>query len=141
MRQVPFFPSGGLPDKETALQERSNKMRRNLICEGCGPIGLHGTRIEKRQETYPVKGEDTSILADVRVCSKCGQDVFDKELDGGNLRKAYDIYRAAHGIITAEEIGLLREKYGLSQRGLGNLLGWGEVTIHRYENGSLPDES
>jgi DNA-binding transcriptional regulator YiaG len=39
------------------------------------------------------------------------------------------------------EIVSLRETYGLTQRGLSNLLGMGEVTIHRYENGSIPDEA
>jgi len=32
-----------------------------------------------------------------------------------------------------------RSKYGLSQRQLGRLLGWGAVTIQRYESGALQD--
>jgi transcriptional regulator with XRE-family HTH domain len=39
------------------------------------------------------------------------------------------------------ELKAMREHYGLSQRSLAALLGWGEVTVHRYENGSLPDEA
>ena len=42
--------------------------------------------------------------------------------------------------ITAIEVKQLRERYGLSQRSLSALLGWGEITIHRYENGSVPGD-
>ncbi len=38
------------------------------------------------------------------------------------------------------EIKAIRESYGLTQRSFSTLLGMGEVTIHRYENGSIPDE-
>ena len=31
--------------------------------------------------------------------------------------------------------------YGLTQRSLSILLGMGEITIHRYESGSIPDEA
>jgi DNA-binding transcriptional regulator YiaG len=58
-----------------------------------------------------------------------------------NLRTAYDKYRLNHHIISPTEIRSMRESYGLSQRSLGTLLGWGEITIHRYENGSLPDDA
>lgn len=108
-------------------------------CQRCGTV--NDTRLEKRRETYPVKGEDTPILADVRVCTRCGNDVYDKSLDTDNLRRAYDSYRTNHGILTPDEIRTMRQNYGLSQRGLGTLLGWGEITIHRYENAGLPDES
>jgi putative zinc finger/helix-turn-helix YgiT family protein len=71
----------------------------------------------------------------------CGEDLYDKELDGENLRVAYDLYRQKHNVLTPAEIREMREGYDLSQRGLGTLLGWGEITIHRYENGNIPDEA
>jgi DNA-binding transcriptional regulator YiaG len=67
--------------------------------------------------------------------------VYDRSLDDVNLRTAYDKYRLNHHIISSDEIRFMRESYGLSQRSLGTLLGWGEITIHRYENGSLPDDA
>jgi hypothetical protein len=36
-------------------------------------------------------------------------------------------------------IRALREKYGLSQRNFSRLLGWGDITVHRYEAGALQD--
>jgi len=35
----------------------------------------------------------------------------------------------------------MRNKYGLTQKEMSNLLGWGDITYHRYENGSLPDQA
>lgn len=84
---------------------------------------------------------DIEVMSEVRVCEICGSDVYDRELDSANLDSAYDLYRSRYGAPTPSEIRSLREKYGLSQRGLSSLLGWGEVTIHRYEKGSVPDEA
>lgn len=115
------------------------KTNETFVCEKCGPVSK--TRVERRAETYPVKGEGTTITANVRVCSRCGKGVHDEALDSENIRTAYDLYRQNHHIISPSEIRAMRENYGLSQRSLGALLGWGEVTIHRYENGSLPDDA
>jgi putative zinc finger/helix-turn-helix YgiT family protein len=115
--------------------ETANK----FVCETCGPVG--GTRIETREESYPVNGEDTVVSARIRVCCQCGQVLFDRNLDSKNLQAAYDLYRQRHNIISPSELRAMRERYGLSQRSLGALLGWGEVTIHRYEQGSLPDDA
>lgn len=41
--------------------------------------------------------------------------------------------------VTPTQIKDLRGHYGLSQRALGRLLGWGEITVHRYEAGTPPD--
>jgi putative zinc finger/helix-turn-helix YgiT family protein len=99
------------------------------------------TRVEERTEVLPVIGEPTEVLSVIRICLECGEDICDDELDTATLRKAYDIYRQRHNLIMPEQLKQLRELYGLSQRSLAALLGWGEVTVHRYENGSLPDEA
>lgn len=47
-------------------------------------------------ETYPVKGENVTIDAQVRFCGRCGSDIWDEDLDPRNLEKAYSIYRQKH---------------------------------------------
>ncbi len=47
------------------------------------------TTVIQRAETYPVLGEPTTITANVRVCSTCGTDLFDMELDEANMTRAY----------------------------------------------------
>jgi len=92
-------------------------------------------------EVYNVRGEPIEIEAEVAICQKCGEKIFDEERDSRNLEKAYSLYREKHNLLSADEIRSIREKYGLSQRALSRLLGWGEITIHRYENGAIPDNA
>lgn len=109
-------------------------------CSYCGNIQEDRTKIVTMEETFPVKGEPTSILSTVRICEGCKEPLYDRELDSANLSRAFDSYRSKHGIVSPANIKAIRETYGLTQRSLSNLLGMGEVTIHRYESGSIPDD-
>jgi len=42
-------------------------------------------------------------------------------------------------MLSPYEIRELRKRYGLTQKELSLLLGWGSVTMSRYENGALQD--
>lgn len=92
-------------------------------------------------ETYPVKGEDIIINAHVRYCSCCNSDIWDDVLDSQNLLDAYSAYRTKHGLLHPEDIRATREKYNLSQTAFARILGLGDKTITRYENGSIPDSA
>lgn len=96
-------------------------------------------QVIRRQETYPVHGEPITVDAQIAVCQGCGLEISVAPLDDATLRSAFEQYRIAHGLLTAAEIVHLRERYQLSQRGLANLLGWGIITIQRYENGGIQD--
>jgi len=97
-------------------------------------------RIVERDETYPVRGEPITIRARVRVDAR-DRDIFDEELDSASLLRAYDAYRTRHGIVSPAELIAIRERYGLSQSAFSLVLGFGAITMHRYENGSLPTAS
>lgn len=56
-------------------------------CDRC--CTLRYTTVIQREETYPVLGTPTTITANVRVCSTCGTDLFDMELDEANMTRAY----------------------------------------------------
>ena len=107
------------------------------FCPNCEEYTEATLGVEK--EVYNVRGEPIEIEAEVAVCQKCGEKIFDEERDSRNLEKAYSHYREAHNLLSPDEIRTIREKYGLSQRALSRLLGWGEITIHRYENGAIQD--
>lgn len=108
-----------------------------MYCPNCNSEVL--TEVKTVSETYPVRGEDITITARVRCCNSCGQDIWDEELDGQNLLDAFVIYRQRHGLLQPEEIRRIREKYGLSQITFAKILGLGDKTIARYENGSIAD--
>lgn len=98
-------------------------------------------RVEQRQEEYPVKGFPITIDATVCVCTECGQPVWDSELDDENLKKAFRVYRQKNNLLMPEEIKQIRQQYGLSQVDFAKVLGLGDKTIARYENGSIQDEA
>jgi len=108
-----------------------------VLCPNCEEYTNVTPKIEK--EVYNVRGEPTKIEAEVVICQKCGEKIFDEERDSRNLEKAYSHYRQKYNLLSPDEIRLIREKYGLSQRASSRLLGWGEITIHRYENGAIQD--
>jgi putative zinc finger/helix-turn-helix protein, YgiT family len=98
-------------------------------------------REDWRRQFVVVKGEEIEFDAPVSVCRVCGEVVFDPDRDDAVLRRAYDLYRQRHGLLTSDEIVKLRERYGLSQRALARLLRWGLVTIQRYEKGVIQDRA
>lgn len=114
-------------------------MKTNMICFNCRKEVP--TKIVEEMETYNVKGTNISLMSNKRICSCCGEEIFDKELDSITLFNAYEKYKKINGFLTSKEIIDLRKKYSISQKALSKLLGWGEKTITRYENGSIQDKT
>ncbi len=109
------------------------------FCPQCGTD--RELREEARRETYKVRGEEITVDAVVPVCPVCGEDVSIADRDDGILDRVYREYRRRKGLLQPEEIVELRERYGLSQRGLSRLMGWGQITVQRYEKGNLQDNA
>lgn len=107
-------------------------------CPNCGEIT--DTRIDEREETFFVKGKPITRTAQVRICSHCDEEIVDEDLDEATLRLFYDAYRESERLLTSEDIRNIRKKYKLSQSSFSKLLGFGEKTITRYENGAIQDE-
>lgn len=108
-----------------------------MFCPKCGKEVE--TEMRQVEETYTVKGDDITVIADVCFCKSCGDELWNEEFDEQNLLKAYTEYRRRHNLLQPEEIQAIREKYNLSQRTFARILGFGDKTITRYENGSIPD--
>src|SRR5450759_4304477 len=126
----------GLPLPRRA-KERERTVTEKLECLECGKLVT--PKIVERTETLPVRGEPTEVLARVAVCTECNADMSVEELDDATLVAAFNLYRQKHGLMTPEEMRRLRGRYGLGVRPFSLLLGWGEITLHRYESGSLQD--
>lgn len=108
-------------------------------CEHCG--GFRPSHIEEREETLKVRGELITVRGSLRICDVCGNVMWDEELDGALITKAYNEYRRRHGLLMPEEIRAIREKYNLSQDAAAKLLGWSPATFVRYEKGALQEAS
>lgn len=87
------------------------------------------------------KGQLVNVEENIAVCDVCGEDIFVPAIEDDNFKRLYKKYGEMTGIISSQEIIEFREKYNISQRELVSLLGWGKMTINRYERGALPSKS
>ena len=92
-------------------------------------------------KTFEIRGENIKVPAKYYVCKNCNTEFWTPELEVDPLELAYNEYRHKHGMVQPKEIKGLRKSYGLNQKELSRLLGWGDVTIARYETGSLQDKA
>jgi putative zinc finger/helix-turn-helix YgiT family protein len=111
-----------------------------LFCEKCDDFVEYD--ITKKEEIFNIMDkEEIVIKSKIAICEECKNELFHEKLEKENQRKAFDIYRENNNLLYPEEIAEIREKYELTQKEMSKLLGWGEITYHRYENGCLPDKA
>lgn len=91
----------------------------------------------QQEETFQVRDEEITIFAEHLKCDTCGEIIPDLELDETNYQLVYAEFRKRKSFLQPNEIKQLREMYGISQRNLAKLLGWGHATISRYESGAV----
>lgn len=113
-----------------------------MECPLCDAV--HVVEVRERTATMMVKGQQVSYQEVFYFC--CNSEEEENEFTPAgiyteNLHRARDAYRRTAGLLTTEEIKAIRRTYGLSQSDMANLLGWGEVTITRYETKSIQDEA
>ena len=97
-------------------------------------------KIEKR-DLKEFRGIEVNTFEEVAICNECNEDLYVNEIENENNERIYQIYREKTNIIRVEDIIKLREKYDISQRELTSILGFGKMTINRYERGGLPTKS
>lgn len=100
---------------------------------------FENTEIIKKEATYIVKDIEITFREKNRIDKETGKIVYDPQLEQENDVVLYNLYRKEKGLLLPNEIKAIRELYELSQKNLSKILGWGEKTITRYENGSIQD--
>lgn len=104
----------------------------------------HPVEMRKRLTQGVVKGEVVDYHEIYYLCP-----ISDEEDDefvpssvmDENLLRARDAYRIKKGLLVSNEIIEIRQFYGLTQSDFSALLGWGEITINRYEGKTIQDET
>jgi putative zinc finger/helix-turn-helix YgiT family protein len=109
------------------------------FCETCGLFV--DPDVITRDETLSVKGESITVPARVAICPVSGDELPNETLDDETLTRAFAVYRVRRSLLQPEQIKAIRLTYGLGQKTFAKLLGWGEMTLHRYETGSLQNQS
>lgn len=92
-------------------------------------------------EVIKVRGEDITVISKRYKCSTCREEFDDPESTEDPVEKAYRIYRDRRHMVQPEKILEFRKQYGLTQRELSDILGWGVTSLIRYESGSLQTEA
>jgi len=99
---------------------------------------VSGTRMVQKRGTLrlPVNGEEIAVPSSHHLsCPKCGEVVLGFQ-DAKRLHEdAIAIYRKKHGLLSADEIRAIRERFNLKQADLAGLLRLGANTVSRWESG------
>lgn len=92
-------------------------------------------------EVLKVRGEDINVTSRVHYCPEGEHYFYDVADEEEKFQNAYKEYRRRKGLLQPDEIEKIRNQYGLSQKNFARLLGWGDITIHRYESGAIQDDA
>ncbi|WP_159429568.1 type II TA system antitoxin MqsA family protein [Anaerobranca californiensis] len=111
----------------------------NYDCPFCNKE--HNIQVKKKISKAKIKDKLVEYEQIVYYCVEEDEDFVPSKIMDENLLKARDAYRASMGLLTSEEIKNIREIYGLTQKEFSHLLGWGDVTIGRYEKKLIQDET
>lgn len=109
--------------------------RRTLTDDACPRCA---TTMAERRSTLkmPVNGQEVSVPSALHLrCPKCNEVVL-RFSDARRLQEdAIAGHRRKHGLLSADEIRALRERFVLTQGELARLLHLGANTISRWESG------
>ncbi len=93
-------------------------------------------REARKQLKLPVNGEEIAVpFASHLKCPKCGEVVLRFQEAKRLHEDASEIYRRKHGLLSADEIRGVRERYNLTQTDLARLLRLGANTVSPWESG------
>lgn len=95
----------------------------------------------KSKELVKVRGEEFLVNVHYYKCTSCGEEFETSASKVDPVEEAYNRYREKHSLLTPNQIKEFRHKFDLTQKELTLLLGWGAVTLSRYENGALQNLS
>jgi putative zinc finger/helix-turn-helix YgiT family protein len=122
--------------KKTRNRKTSAARRARVLPDDACPAC--GTQMVERRGTLrlPVNGEEVAVPSAVHLrCPECGEVVL-RFQDSKRLGEdAIAIYRRNHGLLSADEIRAIRERFNLTQADLARLLRLGANTVSRWESG------
>ncbi len=121
--------------KTSSGSELRTKRRPVLPDDACPKCGSPMNE-KKGSLTLPVNGEEIAVAESPHMsCPKCHEVVL-RLGDARKLRqRALEMYRQMYGLLSADEIRSIRERFGITQAELARLLRLGANTISRWEVG------
>ncbi len=118
--------------KQKVPTAHSSRALPDDACPSCG------TKMVEKRGTLrlPVNGEEISVPSAAHLkCPKSGDVVLRFQHAKRLHEDAIAIYRKRHGLLSADEIRTVRERFNLTQADLARLLRLGANTVSRWESG------
>lgn len=115
------------------MEVRVSMESKQVRCFECGTKDDYFMKKEIRK--YEGDGYKFELEVEVPYCSNCKEPLVIESVEEAIAQRANEIIRKQKGIITRPEIEAILSKYGVSQKYLSRLLGWGEITLTRYISG------
>ncbi|KJS19272.1 MAG: hypothetical protein VR72_19930 [Clostridiaceae bacterium BRH_c20a] len=113
-----------------------------MDCPICNKV--HSLKLRKRL-TQSIFKDETVDYEEVYYLCPLGDEEENEFVPAGlmdeNLLRVRDAYRQKKDLLTSNEIADIRGYYGLTQSDFSALLGWGDVTVTRYETKTIQDET
>lgn len=101
-------------------------------CHACGTM----MKEARGRLSVPVNGEQTAVSFVAHLkCPKCGEVVLGIKEAKRLHEDAIALYRKSHGLLSADQIREIRQRFGLTQTDLARLLRLGGNTVSRWESG------
>jgi len=97
--------------------------------------------LKTRKQIVEVKDLKLEYEETYKIDPKTGEEIFDRDVEIENDIKLYDLYKKEKGLLTIAEIQNIRKKYGMNQKEFAVSIGVGEITVHRFENGSIQTDA
>jgi len=114
-------------------------MENKAYCSACGQKQLF--LIKQEDMTRKVKEKEYTLNVKIAYCAVCDEELYLPHVSDETQKAFLNAYRVDHQLLTVDEMIEIRKKIGLNQRDFSRLLGFGEITISRYELGSLPNKN
>lgn len=115
--------------------EKKTKKQVPLLDNSCPSCG-GPMKITTGPLKFPVNGEEIRVPDSSHLyCRKCKEIVLRLDEARKLREKANALYRGKYGLLSADDIQSLRERHGLNQGELAQLLGLGQNTLSRWETG------
>jgi putative zinc finger/helix-turn-helix YgiT family protein len=117
----------------------------NLVKEisYCCPIceKEHKVKVFEEKTVALIKNKSVEYKEIFYICPETNEEFYPEKIMDENLTRARDAYKRLNGLLTSIEIKEIRDYYGLNQRELSNVFGWGDITVQRYESKQIQDET
>lgn len=111
----------------------------DVSCPFCGKND--NVYFATQKDSTELKNQIVNYERKFYKCSACDEEFEDSELVDDNLKTIRNEYRKEKGLLTSDEIAEIRKKYGLSQADFSLAIGWGEITVTRYETNQIQDST